>query len=104
MIIVADYVGRNNIVDLFHFPQINIVRCNSHSRYSGLFRSIDPGREGDTSWMDPVPGIPIWLPNQPGPSIIFMLRKKTINAAKTKVKALMPSNCIQRFHERKTIR
>ena len=76
-----------------------MMSCNSHNRYSGLLRSKDPGREGDTSWIDPVPGIPILLPNQPGPSIIFMLRKKTINAAKTNVKALMPSNCIQIFRE-----
>lgn len=42
--------------------------------------------------MDPVPGIPICEPNQPGPSITFMLRKKTINAAKITVKILIPSN------------
>jgi len=40
-----------------------------HKRYSGLFKSIVPGMDGETSWNAPVPGIPMVEPNQPGPSI-----------------------------------
>ena len=53
---------------------------------------IDPGSEGDISWMYPVPGMPIFEPNQPGPSIMFMLKKKTIDTAKMTVKIFTPSN------------
>jgi hypothetical protein len=45
--------------------------------------------------MDPVPGMPILEPNQPGPSAKFMLRKNTINPAKITVKILIPSNYTQ---------
>ena len=40
-----------------------------YKRNSGLFRSIIPGIEGETSSNEPVPGIPTVEPNQPGPSI-----------------------------------
>jgi hypothetical protein len=61
-------------------------------RKSSLLKSIIPGIESDTFSNVPVPSNPNVLPNQPGPSIKFILKKNAIAAARMYVNTLIPKS------------
>ena len=52
-------------------------------RKSSLLKSIVSGSESEIFSNVPVPSKPIELPNHPGPSIMFILKKNAIAAANT---------------------
>jgi hypothetical protein len=66
---------------------------STYMRKSSLLKSIVSGNESETLSNVPVPSNPIEVPNQPGPSITFILKKNAIAAAKTYVNILIPKSC-----------
>ena len=62
-------------------------------RKSSLLKSIVSGSESEIFSNVPVPSKPIELPNHPGPSIMFILKKNAIAAAITYVNILIPRSC-----------
>lgn len=72
---------------------LNGCHVTFYMRKSSLLKSIVSGNESDTFSYVPVPSNPIELPNQPGPSRMFMLKKNAIAAANMYVKMFIPRSC-----------